>query len=68
MCTNVHLSWNEPYHITKEELFLLKKEAQCAICDDLSDIEKDFSILTCGHVFHMGCINKWFQNEKPQNY
>jgi hypothetical protein len=57
-----HVSWSAPYHITPEEMALLKKDPQCSICDDLTDNEKCFTILTCGHIFHMGCVSRWFSS------
>jgi hypothetical protein len=42
----------------------LKKEPECIICDDLTDKEKDFAMLSCNHIFHMGCISKWFSSSE----
>lgn len=60
------VGWKESFHITADELSLLKKDVECVICDDLSDNEKDFTLTSCGHVSHIGCLCKWFQKAGQQ--
>ena len=36
----------------------LEKTHECSICLDEIDCKKCFTLLTCGHIFHLPCIVK----------
>lgn len=55
-----HVAWKSNASLTAQELQLIGKEPICCICDDLSDTSTKFAVLTCGHVFHIGCVSRWF--------
>lgn len=56
-----HVAWNSNASLTAEELQIMGKEAICCICDDLEDTDMQFTVLSCNHVFHIGCAARWLQ-------
>lgn len=63
-----HIAWDHGYHITLDELIVRKKEPECCICEDLDDKYKNFAILTCGHVFHISCLSRWYDCVLSKSY
>jgi len=58
---------------TKNELveaiaFRYSKEIECLICSEVICEAAIVTVLSCGHLFHQFCVNKWFkeyQNSCP---
>jgi hypothetical protein len=40
---------------------------ECIICLDPMIINDKVQILNCGHMYHLDCINKWFNKKKEIN-
>jgi len=60
--------------LTEQDLALIKsikyhdelKDMECSICTENFNEDEDLAILPCNerHVFHRGCIQKWFEKKK----
>lgn len=50
-------------HHSLGEIKLLNKSPSCAICidEEHNDPYETFVLTDCNHVFHLGCLNKWFR-------
>lgn len=54
------VTFSELARHTRQEIKILEKEPTCSICL-VDEPYSDFVITECQHVFHFGCLNKWFR-------
>ena len=40
------------------------KQDECIICQDMFKVKEKIRKLPCEHIFHVNCIDKWFEEDK----
>lgn len=58
---NPHFICRDESFLTEQEMHLIGKCGECAICNDASENASQYFIaLSCGHCFHAHCALMWF--------